>query len=46
MELEYRKAALDDLEMLVKTRVEVLRAANKLDENVDMSEVKKESRNY
>ncbi len=46
MELEYRKAGIDDLELLTKTRIEVLRAANGLDDTVDMSEVERESRDY
>ena len=44
--MEYRKATIDDLDMLVSTRITVLRAANKLDDNVDMSEVEHESRDY
>ena len=44
--MEYRKATIDDLDMLVSTRITVLRAANKLDDNVDMSEVERESRDY
>ena len=44
--MEYRKATIDDLDVLVSTRITVLRAANKLDDNVDMSEVERESRNY
>ena len=44
--MEYRKATIDDLDLLVGTRITVLRAANKLDENVDMSEVERESRDY
>ena len=43
---EYRKATIEDLDMLVATRIEVLRAANKLDTDVDMSEVEKQSRDY
>ena len=39
-------AAIEDLDVLTKTRVEVLRAANQLDEAVDMSLVEKESREY
>lgn len=46
MKLEYRTAGLQDLEILVKTRIEVLRAANKLDDAVDMSVVEKESEEY
>ena len=44
--MEYRKATIDDLDILVNTRITVLRAANKLDDNVDMSEVERESRDY
>lgn len=46
MELTYKKATLDDLELLVKTRIMVLRAANKLSDIVDMSEVEAQSRTY
>jgi len=46
MELIYTIASIEDLEILVKTRIEVLRAANKLDDSVDMSEVEAESRTY
>lgn len=37
---------LSDLEVLISTRIEVLRAANKLDDTVDMSKVAAESRTY
>ena len=43
---EYRKATLDDLNTLVNTRIEVLRAANQLEASVDMSLVEKESGAY
>lgn len=46
MEYLYKKASLEDLDLLTETRVEVLRAANKLDDSTDMSEVKKASRAY
>lgn len=46
MELKYVKATLEDLEVLTETRIEVLRAANGLSEDVDMSEVKKQSYEY
>lgn len=46
MEIEFKKATIDDLKLLIKTRIEVLRAANNLDENVDMSIVERESRTY
>ena len=44
--MNYKKATIDDLDMLVTTRIEVLRAANKLDEGVDMSEVERQSKAY
>ena len=44
--MDYRKATIKDLEELVRTRIIVLRAANKLDENTDMSEVERQSRDY
>lgn len=46
MDLIYRQAAMEDLDLLVKTRIEVLRAANGLDGTVDMSEVEEQSRDY
>ncbi len=46
MKLEYRTATIDDLYLLTKTRIEVLRAANDLDDSIDMSEVEMKSRAY
>ena len=46
MNIEYRTATPDMLDMLVETRIEVLRAANRLDAGTDMSEVARESREY
>lgn len=46
MALIYKKAAIDDLEILTETRIEVLRAANQLNGDVDMSEVKRQSYEY
>lgn len=46
MALSYKKATLTDLEILTETRIEVLRAANRLSDDVDMSEVKKQSLEY
>lgn len=46
MALLYKKATIDDLEILVKTRIEVLRAANGLDNSADMSMVKEQSYAY
>lgn len=42
----YRRAGAEDLDLLVKTRIEVLRAANGLDDTVDMSAVEAQSRDY
>ena len=46
MGIEYRRADLNDIELLVETRVEVLRAANQLGEDADMRRVGEESRRY
>lgn len=46
MELLYKLATVEDLDVLTTTRIEVLRAANKLDESEDMSQVKNESYEY
>ena len=43
MNLIYKRATVEDIDILTKTRVEVLRAANQLSSDVDMSEVKKQS---
>ncbi len=43
---EYKRAAIEDIEELVKTRIIVLRAANKLSDDVDMSAVEQESFAY
>ena len=39
MELTYRRATLEDLVLLTKTRTAVLRAANQLEDQTDMSQV-------
>lgn len=46
MEFVYKKAGPEDLELLVDTRIEVLRAANSLDDRVDLEAVRKYSRCY
>lgn len=46
MALNYKKATIDDLKILTETRIEVLRAANQLGDDVDMSDVKKQSYEY
>ena len=44
--IEYRIATLGDIDFLTTSRIELLRAANKLDDSVEMSEVERESRVY
>lgn len=46
MDLNYKRASLADIDILTKTRVIVLRAANKLDDSADMQEVEQESTAY
>ena len=46
MSLEYKRAVIEDINILVRTRIEVLRAANKLSEDTDMSEIEKQSYDY
>lgn len=46
MGLTYKRATLDDIEILTETRIEVLRAANKLSADIDMSEVERQSYSY
>ena len=46
MNITYQRAGLEQLDLLVRTRVEVLRAANLLDDDEDMSEVEAASREY
>ena len=43
---EYKKATIEELDELVRTRIIVLRAANKLSDEEDMSEVEKQSCEY
>ena len=43
---KYKKATLEDIDELVRTRIIVLRAANKLSDDEDMSVVEKESCAY
>ena len=44
--IEFRKATPEDIDLLVGTRMEVLRAANGLASGTDMSEIEKQSREY
>lgn len=42
----FKRAGLSDLDLLVSSRIDVLRAANRLSGDVDMSRIEKESRRY
>ena len=44
--MNYKRATMDDIEVLTETRICVLRAANKLSDDVDMTQVKKQSYEY
>ena len=46
MEARYKKATIEDLALLVDMRIKVLRAANMLSEETDMSEVRRCSYRY
>ena len=46
MKLTYKRATIQDLDILTTTRIEVLRAANHLSADTDMSEVGKQSHEY
>lgn len=45
-DFEYKKATLEDIDELVKMRIIVLRAANKLSDDIDMPLVERESYSY
>ena len=46
MNLTYKKAGIEDIDILTETRIEVLKAANNLPGDTDMSEMKKQSYDY
>ena len=46
MNLTYKRATIEEIDILTETRIEVLRAANKLSDDIDMSEVEKQSYGY
>lgn len=46
MELIYRKATIKDIKILTQKRIQVLRAANKLNDTIDMSVVEQNSYDY
>ena len=46
MNLTYKKATIQDIDILTETRIVVLRTANQLSDDTDMSEVKKQSYDY
>ncbi len=43
MNLTFKKATIEDIDLLTKTRIEVLRAANKLSDDTDMTEIEHQS---
>lgn len=42
----FKKVSISDIDMLVSTRIEVLRAANQLEHSVDLSHLAKSSKEY
>ena len=44
--LVYKRATVNDIDILTETRTEVLKAANKLPDDTDMSEIKRQSYQY
>ena len=46
VEYTFKRATLDDIDLLVETRILVLRAANELSDDTDMSQVEISSREY
>lgn len=46
MNIQYKKASCADIELLVGTRMLVLRAVNGLDEAAELTEVERQSRRY
>lgn len=46
MNLIYKKATIEDIKLLTKSRIEVLKAANRLSDDVDMEEVEAQSYDY
>lgn len=46
MSITYKRASLEDLDLLVTMRIAVLRAANKLSADTDMREVERQSYHY
>ena len=46
MAIEFKRADLSDLDMLVSSRIKVLIAANRLPDDTDMSVIEQQSRDY
>lgn len=46
MNVIYKKASIEDIDFLTESRVEVLKAANRLEDDVDMAEVEAQSHDY
>ena len=44
--MTYKRATIKDIDLLTITRIEVLRAANRLSDDTDLSEVERQSYNY
>lgn len=45
-DFNFKRADVSDIDLLTDTRIEVLRAANQLNDSIDMSLVKAQSREY
>lgn len=46
MEFIYKKATIDDIDRLTEIRIEVLKAAHHLSNDINISEIKKQSYHY
>ena len=46
MHLIYKRATIEDIDILTETRIEVLRAANQLSHDIDLREVERQSYAY
>ncbi len=46
MEFVYKKATIEDIDFLTEVRIEVLKSANQLTDDVDMNHVRKETYRY
>ena len=46
MDFTYKKAGLNDLDILIKTRIDILRVINHIDADTDMGEFEKKVKDY